>query len=77
MAKQQHHHIRLSVEICSDLAWWKLFAASWNGTGLVIQPNSTTYVITSDGAWFDNNWFLYHGNEATAPCISQLKNWYQ
>ena len=64
MAKQQHHHIRLSVEIRSDLAWWKLFAASWNGTGLVIQPNSTTYVITSDasgswgcGAWFDNNWF--------------------
>ena len=27
-AKQPHHHIRQSVEIRSDLAWWKLFAAS-------------------------------------------------
>ena len=26
MAKQQHHHIRLSAEIRSDLTWWKLFA---------------------------------------------------
>ena len=64
MAKQQHHHIRLSVEIRSDLAWWKLFASYWNGTGLVISPNSATYIVTSDasgswgcGAWFENDWF--------------------
>ena len=64
MAKQQHHHIRWSVEIRSDLAWWKLFATSWNGTGLVIPPNPTTHIVTSDasgswgcGAWFQDNWF--------------------
>ena len=64
MAKQLHHHIRLSVEIRSDLAWWKLFASYWNGTGLVISPNSATYIVTSDasgywgcGAWFQNDWF--------------------
>ena len=60
----QHHHIRLSVEIQSDLAWWKLFASYWNGTGLVISPNFANYIVTSDaseswgrGAWFENDWF--------------------
>jgi len=36
MAKKQHHNIHLSVEIKSDLAWWKLFASSWNGMALAI-----------------------------------------
>ena len=64
MAKEQHHHIRLSVEIWSDLAWWKLFASFWNGTALVIPPNYTANIVTSDasgswgcGAWFENFWF--------------------
>ena len=34
----QHHHICLSVEILSDLAWWKLLASFWNGTASVIPP---------------------------------------
>ena len=64
MATKQHHHIRLSVEIRSDLAWWKLLASFWNGTALVIPPNCTAYMVTTDtpgswgcGAWFENSWF--------------------
>ena len=61
-AKQPHHHIRLSVEIRSDLALWKLFAASWNGKALIISPDSAQHHFTSDAsgswgceAWFKNN----------------------
>ena len=47
-AKQTHHHIRLSVEIRSYLAWWKLFAASWNGKALIISLNSAQHHFTLD-----------------------------
>jgi len=80
-AKQPHHHIHLSVELRSDLVWWKLFAASWNGTALIIPLGSAQHVFTSDapglwgcGAWLKNNWFspLY-----IAHYILLLRKWYQ
>ena len=81
MAKQQHHHIRLSVEIRSDLAWWKLFASYWNGTGLVISPNSATYIVTSDafGSWdvvpgLKMTGFPCHGNKTMTLCTSNGAN---
>ena len=40
VAKCQHHIMCLSVELRSDLAWWGLFASHWNGTALVIPPNT-------------------------------------
>jgi len=49
-AKQPHHHIRLSVEIRSDLAWWKLFATSWNGKALIISPDSAQHHFISDAS---------------------------
>jgi len=63
-AKQPPHHICLSVELHSDLAWWKLFAASWNSTALISPLGSAQHMFTSDasgswgcGAWFKNNRF--------------------
>ena len=53
-ARQSHHRIRLNREFRADLAWWRTFAASWNGVGL-IQPNisATTTEFASDapGSW--------------------------
>ena len=64
VAKRQHHHIHLSNELRTDLAWWRLFAQHWNGTALVISPSARRYQITSDasgswgcGAWYDKYWF--------------------
>ena len=64
VAKCQHHHIRLSTELRSDLAWWRLFARHWNGTALVIPPNAKRFKFTSDasgswgcGAWYNDSWF--------------------
>ena len=62
IAKCQCHHIWLSVELRSDLAWWRLFASHWNGTALVTPPNAKRLQITSDasgswgcGAWYNNS----------------------
>ena len=30
-ARQPHHRIRLNREFRADLAWWRTFAAVWNG----------------------------------------------
>ena len=64
VAKCQHHHIRLSTELRSDLAWWRIFARHWNGTALVIPHNAKRFEFTSDasgswgsGAWYENYWF--------------------
>ena len=53
VAKCQHHHIRLSTDLRSDLAWWRIFARHWNGTALVIPHNAKQFEFTSDasGSW--------------------------
>ena len=64
VAKCQHHHIRVSTDLRSDLAWWRIFARHWNGTALVIPHNAKQFEFTSDasgswgsGAWYENYWF--------------------
>ena len=59
MAKQAHHHIRLNWQFRSDLAWWKLFAAQWNGVGVLPQPNEASpvcLVTDASGNWGCGGW---------------------
>lgn len=71
IAKRRHHHIRLNKEMRSDLLWWKVFAARWNGASLIIH-DTTKYVLTTDasghwgcGAWHDTKWFQLAWNEGS------------
>lgn len=64
VTKRCHHHIRLNKEFRSDIAWWRAFAASWNGASLVIHSQSMEFTITSDasgawecGVWHGSVWF--------------------
>ena len=65
--KELHHRVRLSKEFRSDLRWWGMFIAEWNGVGMlssVVCANPCA-VVTSDasGSWgcgaFSNSgeWF--------------------
>ena len=53
--KQLHHQVRLSEEFHSDLRWWGMFIAEWNGVGLLSPVVCATpfAVVTSDasGSW--------------------------
>ena len=59
------HHIWLNHEFRSDLMWWKVFSANWNGAALLIAPSAKCPVsLTSDasgswgcGAWCGSTWF--------------------
>ena len=75
-ANQSHHHIHLSLEFHSDLAWWKLFATSWNGKTLIIPPHSVQHHFISDtsrsqGAGLGSRAteFPYHGIKCTIYCV--------
>ena len=80
VAKCQHHHIRLSVELRSDLAWWRLFASHWNGRALVIPPNAKRVKITSDAsgswgcrAWYNDSWFYLPWRESSTSLHITVK----
>ena len=48
--------IRLNREFRADLAWWKLFASSWNGTSFLPPPD---YLPATDGClWILGLWGL-------------------
>ena len=54
-AKELHHHLRLNASFRSDLQWWSIFLADWNGVSMMtrdpqIQPEA---IVTSDasGTW--------------------------
>ncbi len=73
IARRRHHHIRLNREMRSDLQWWKIFAAGWNGASLIIHEDSREHVLTSDasghwgcGAWYLSKWFQLQWSERTA-----------
>lgn len=64
VTKCRHHHIRLNAEFRSDMMWWKVFAAHWNGASLIIHSQSKEATITSDasgswgcGAFSGSKWF--------------------
>ena len=80
VAKCQHHRIRLSVELRSDLAWWRLFASHWNGRVLVIPPNAKRVKISSDasgswgcGAWYNDSWFYLPWRESSTSLHITVK----
>ncbi len=57
--------IRLNAEFRSDLAWWIMFIAKWNGISFLAPPHKLPQVhLTSDasgswgcGAWHGTSWF--------------------
>ena len=53
VAKQPHHHIHLNAAFRSDLTWWRIFAASWNGSALVIRADGKKAQVTThpSGTW--------------------------
>ncbi len=55
VAKELHHHIRLSRAFRSDLSWWALFLEHWNGVSLftsVVRGSSCTTLTTdASGTW--------------------------
>ena len=71
VAKELHHHIRLSKGFRSDLRWWACFLPTWNGTGMMAGVNRFRYSATvtadasghcgcgafsSTGEWFQPQW---------------------
>ncbi len=54
-AKELYHYIRLNREFCSDLRWWSLFLADWNGTRIMSSRSKLRpdIILTSDasGSW--------------------------
>ena len=52
LAKQPHHHLRLSAEFRSDLHWWATFLPKWNGKSMLRLPDPL-HTITADasGSW--------------------------
>ncbi len=52
LAQQPHHHIRLNDSIKSDLAWWRLFLATWEGSAMMSPSRLQTpsAVVTSDAS---------------------------
>ena len=70
VGKRHHDHIRLNAEFKADIAWWLTFAAHWNGTSLIIHPDSQTILLASDasgswgcGAWQGIEWFQIKWDE--------------
>ena len=53
--KELYHHIRLNREFRSDLRWWSLFLADWNGTRIMSSRSKLRpdFTLTSDasGSW--------------------------
>ena len=57
--RQPHHCIQLNRYFRSDLAWWQLFLASWNGVGLIQQPEQgrgAQFSTDASGSWGCGAW---------------------
>ncbi len=67
--KELYHHIRLNREFRSDLRWWSLFLADWNGSRIMSSRSKLRpdFILTSDasGSWgcgaftSQHEWFQY------------------
>lgn len=71
-AKKPEHHIRLNAAFRSDLKWWQVFCASWNGVSMLTATHTTQpdTVITTDasggwgcGGYWDEHWFQLQWND--------------
>ena len=75
------HPIRLNREFRSDLAWWQMFVAQWNGVSfLTPPPQLPEKEMASDasglwgcGAWYDDRWFQIKWNEVSLPLPIAVK----
>lgn len=65
------HIIRLNTGFRADLAWWREFVHSWNGTSFLLPPEKLPSVeIASDAsgswgcaAWYGQSWFQVQWDE--------------
>jgi hypothetical protein len=50
--RSPHQYTCLDTQVKADLAWWKLFAESWNGVS-VLPPLTPLFTVVSDasGSW--------------------------
>ena len=75
------HVIRLNRAFRADLAWWRMLAANWNGTGLIPQNGttpSTTLFTDASGSWgcgafWNQRWLQFHWSESAAPLPISVK----
>ena len=69
------HPIRLNRSFRSDLIWWRLFAAKWNGISFLPSPPQLPRLqMASDasgswgcGAWHGDQWFQLQWDTRSAP----------
>ena len=87
MLKGVHYHplrpcpIRLNRSFRSDLTWWRLFLAEWNGVSfLPLPPHLPMLHMASDasgswgcGAWHGREWFQLRWDARSAPLSIMLK----
>ena len=75
------HPIRLSREFRSDLAWWRMFVAEWNGVSFLPPPKHLpTIEMASDasgswgcGAWHGDHWFQFRWDRRSAHLSIMIK----
>ena len=53
------HYIHLSRGFQSDLQWWKVFAATWNGTSYLASNTTAQFASGASGAWHGTSWFQW------------------
>ena len=74
------HVIRLNRAFRADLAWWRMNAANWNGTGLIpqdrITPTVTLYTDAAGswgcGASWNQQWFQVQWDESATPLHANI-----
>ena len=79
LAKAPHHYVRLSAGAKADLAWWKCFLQSWNGSSFFPLPYPSAHVYSDasgsfgSGAVVDQlSWFQLQWQTR----IYLLRSWY-
>ena len=81
MHRLRPHPIRLNREFRSDLAWWRMFAAEWNGVSFLAPPPQLHATeMASDasgswgcGAWHGTRWFQLQWDAASQELQIALK----
>ena len=73
------HVIRLNRAFRANLAWWRMIAANWNGTGPQdgITPSTTLFTDASGswgcGAFWNQRWLQFHWSRSAAPLPISVK----
>ena len=62
--KHQRQMVRLNVQAHSDISWWNLFLADWNGTAFFHSSGTLEVASDASGSWgcaainkSSNDWF--------------------